>query len=127
MMTKMMTTKMDDDDEVQFHSPKCKYPRDTSWIYFSFPMMFDAMVQCIVSIGQIYIVGFATSWKMTVQLNGQNEVANLLDSVVLNHILLTRGSWNGTNFEYTMEQAFIRNGQAMDIVGFSLILWFNVL
>jgi hypothetical protein len=32
MMTK--TTKMDD-DEVQFHSPKCKFPRDTSWIYFS--------------------------------------------------------------------------------------------
>ena len=39
MMTKMMTTKMDDDDEVQFHSPKCKYPRDTSWIYFSLALM----------------------------------------------------------------------------------------
>jgi hypothetical protein len=39
VMTKMMTTKMDDDDEVQFHSPKCKYPRDTSWIYFSLALM----------------------------------------------------------------------------------------
>jgi len=36
MMTK--TTKMDD-DEVQFHSPKCKFPRDTSWIYFSLALM----------------------------------------------------------------------------------------
>jgi hypothetical protein len=35
-----------------------------------FWIQFDAMVHCIVSIGQISIVGFATSWKMTVWLNG---------------------------------------------------------
>ena len=68
-----------------------------SWI------LFDAMVQCIVSTGQIYIVGFTTSWMMTVWLNGQNA-AHLLESEVLTHILLNSSSWNETNFEYTMEQ-----------------------
>jgi hypothetical protein len=62
----MMTTKMTMTMKTSMMRFNSTHPNVNS----QEPMMFDAMVQCIVSIGQIYIVGFATSWKMTVMLNG---------------------------------------------------------